>query len=243
MIVGTDLIETTYGRIPPYEVPPKEAYMYGLKNGQLTPVKWGFRNSTEVGAYFRIELNTKPAKYVHLVHNQLVMTISGGMLKASELKHGDKLARFTRIVQHEKYSACRIVPFEDKRQLEHRFVWEAHAEMDVPEGYSIDHIDGDSYNNTAPNLRHMDIRSHSRMTAQRQRFRNTARNADGSFKKAEEKIRIKSADKPIPEHLDLGKLTGHCKVVHVEEIDNTGPNMMFCYIPEYPIVMGGLVVW
>lgn len=243
MIYATDILETTHGRVHPYDVPFSESYFYGLKDSRLHPTKWTYEGTVEVGTYYRVELNTKPAMYVNLVRDQQVMTHNGSVLMGSELMPGDKLARFTRIVQHEKYAACRIVPFEEKRQLEHRFVWEAHSGMDVPEGYSIDHIDGDSYNNSATNLRHMDIRSHSRMTAQRQRFRNTARNADGSFKKAEQTVRIKSADKPIPEHLDLGKLTGPCKVVYVEELDNEGMSMFHVYDTPNPIVMGGLIVW
>ncbi len=44
------------------------------------------------------------------------------------------------------------VKFNDKMYMAHRVVWEL-FNGDIPEGYEVDHFDGDIYNNTLINLR------------------------------------------------------------------------------------------
>lgn len=241
----TDLVETTAGRT---RTPEVESLLYGVGASGFYPVLWS-RPETPVPVPdwgWNLHLNTIPEKVVTLAPDTQVVRSDGSVVSVDKLTVGDTVARFTRLSVNEKYSGMRVTPFHAKRTLEHRFVWEAHNNTTVPVGYSIDHIDGDSFNNHHRNLRAMTISSHSRMTAQRQRFRNTSRNADGSFRKSETRIRRASAPKPIPEHLDMGKLTNICKVVDKYRVSHTSEHWV---TPEAidvaqgnRIIIGGLIV-
>lgn len=221
----TDTIQTTWGPIGPKLLPEDNSYIYGYNTEckDMDNHDFEFVDSPQyVHSAMLLEVSAKKpdGSNVHAVvpWDVYVLLADGDCLPAHELTKGTKIAYFTRVMRHEKYSAMRVVPFMTDRHLEHRWVWEAHSGMEVPPTHNVDHIDGNSYNNRYNNLRALDIRSHSKMTAHRQRNRHTRRNADGSFAKGSTTERIASANQPIPDYLSTGTLNNTCKVVSMEEI-------------------------
>jgi hypothetical protein len=220
----TDTVQTTGGPSAPLGLIEEGAYLYGYNvyHNALLPVESKNTHTTQfLHSAMLLELSAKyedgQSVYVTVPWDYHVLMADGDTLQAHELTTGTKLAYFTRIMRHEKYSAMRVVPFMKDRDLEHRWVWEVHSGMAIPDTHNIDHIDGDSYNNHFSNLRSLDIRSHSKMTAHRQRNRHTRRNADGSFAKGSSTTRVASANQPIPMHLSTGSLTNTCRVISMEE--------------------------
>lgn len=222
-LIITDTVQTTGGPLAPKAYFEDERMLYGWHNDMVAvPFANPVPTTQYVNSVVSIELSAKARNgfscYAFLPWDYFVMLADGDMRQAHELCSGDKVAYFTRIMRHEKYSAMRVTPFMKDRYLEHRWVWEQHSGMDIPDTHSIDHIDNDSYNNAYTNLRSLSIRSHSKMTAHRQRNRHTRRNADGSFAKGSTTTRVASADKPIPDSLFTGSLSNTCRVLGLEEV-------------------------
>lgn len=235
-------IETTIGKSTN---PEGHSLLYSWNRGlgQLEPIDFWASGEATYDRYLVWTLNTKPNRNVIIPVGCKVLLANGVVGKTENVKKDFYLSYFSRIVQHEKYSAMRVSPLMEKRILEHRFVYESHKGA-IPDKWTIDHIDNNSWNNDYRNLRALSISTHSRMTAQRQTFRNHHRNPDGSFKKSPETIRRASATQKLPDHLDLGKLTHTCKVVDVETVKMTSPEYVNSItIPEDRFVfMGGILI-
>lgn len=256
-LVHTDIIQTTTGPCAPLSILDDECYIYGYDAGknQFTTVEHNELINAGHAEVTSAMLTTLSAKNRDGTNKTAMLPWDFSVLLADknewipchEMKIGEKVAYFTRVMRHEKYSAMRIVPYMSDRVLEHRWVWEVHAGMQVPSTHNVDHIDMDTYNNSFRNLRALDVRSHSRMTAHRQRNRHTRRNADGSFARGSTTTRIASADKPIPDSLFTGTLSNTCKVIAMEEVQL---NMFFytyelvdnLHLTDVGIIYGGLVV-
>jgi hypothetical protein len=247
ILTVTDTLQTTGGPLLPGHIYDDERYFYGFiyrdgNHSGFAAVPSKYSGNQYVNSAMLIGLSS--GTYATIPWDYDVLLANGDSLPAHELTTGTKVAYFTRVMRHEKYSAMRVVPFMPDRVLEHRWVWETHNGMSVPPTHNVDHINADTYDNSYTNLRALDIRSHSRMTAYRQRNRHTRRNADGSFAKGSTTKRIASADMPIPEHLSTGKITGAVRVVSMEEatLDNYYFQWEVNLIPEDYIIMGNLCV-
>jgi hypothetical protein len=250
ILTVTDTVQTSGGPLRPLEVFEDDRLFYGFNGTEFVglPFVKEAPKSIYVNSCMLIETSAKTPEgistYAKIPYDYFVLLADGEYVPAHELSTGMKIAYFTRIMRHEKYSAMRVVPFMQDRVLEHRWVWETHSGLDIPETHNVDHIDGNSYNNHYTNLRALDIRSHSKMTAHRQRNRHTRRNADGSFAKGSSTARIASANQPIPEHLSTGVLYNTCRVLSVEE--TTLDDYFFQYDVIMPedcyLVMGNLLV-
>lgn len=247
ILTVTDTLQTTAGPLAPMSIYDDERYFYGFiyrgdNYSGFAAVPAKYHGNEYVHSAMLIELSS--GTYATIPWDYDVLLASGDSLPAHELTTGTKVAYFTRIMRHEKYSAMRVIPFMPDRVLEHRWVWEAHSGMEVPPTHNVDHIDMDTYNNAYTNLRALNIKAHSRMTAHRQRNRHTRRNADGSFAKGSSTKRIASADMPIPEHLSTGKVTGAVKVVSMEEatLDNYYFQWEVEMLHDDYLIMGNLCV-
>lgn len=252
-----DTIQTTSGPLAPLSMLDYDSYIYGydVGNNEIVPVISDDTVSPGHVAVTSAMLVTLSAKNLDGTNKavflpwefDVLMGKDGEWRPAHEMKVGETVAYFTRVMRHEKYSAMRVIPYMSDRVLEHRWVWETHEQMEVPRTHNVDHINMNTYDNSYSNLRALDIRSHSRMTAHRQRNRHTRRNADGSFAKGSTTKRIASADKPIPEHLHTGTLTGACRVVSIEEAEFNQFFFTYEILTELErvntgIIYGGLVV-
>jgi hypothetical protein len=158
------MVETINGRVKIKDITePTMVYSMG-KDGKLcirkASASWISKKNTKT-----IKVHISSGKVLTCTPDHKIYIVGRGWVEAQNIEIGDRVVHLVRNRRGAAYSGVKLST-QDKRDfiMEHRLVYESQY-GNIPNGYDIHHIDGDTYNNSIDNLECLSHSEHARVTA------------------------------------------------------------------------------
>ena len=157
------LVETIHGQVKIKNITEPTMVYSMSEDGNLVikpcSASWISKKNADT-----LNITISSGKVVRCTPDHKIYIEGRGWLEAKDISIGDRVVHLVRNRRGAAYSGVKLTT-QGKREftMEHRLVWEA-VNGEVPEGYDIHHIDGDTYNNDCDNLECLSHSDHSSLT-------------------------------------------------------------------------------
>lgn len=157
------LVETIEGRVKIKDI-REPTYVYTMRDDGSLGMSKASASWVSKKAANTVKITVNSGQEVICTPDHKIFVDGKGWTMAKDVAEGDCLVHLCRARRGAAYSGVKLTT-EDNRayRMEHRFMVES-VYGEIPEGYDVHHIDGDTYNNNIDNLEVVCHKDHATLT-------------------------------------------------------------------------------